>query len=138
MDLHLGRSKNQNFSMSGLLINAEAATPFGLINNLVMHNPVIPIAIEIAKAFSDKPSVAYKRTKARFRKIALLGFNEAIREGVSGQREAYRAGEAQAAVELFCQKIYKKLTGEDRSQTNRYVTINTNTPSCKTTASLPF
>ena len=89
MDLHLGRSKNQNFSTSGRLIDAEEATPLVLKNNLVMHNPVIPNATKIANAFSDKPSVAYKRTKARFRKIALLGFSVKLSKTKLGHRRKY-------------------------------------------------
>ena len=42
-----------------------------------------------------------RRTKAQFFEIALVGFDEACRVGVLGQKEAYAEGEPQAAIDVF-------------------------------------
>ena len=101
MSLHLGWSKNQEFSMTGRLMQAEEAHALGLINHLVDRDQVILKACEIVQEFAAKPSVAWSRTKARFREIALAGFEEAFRAGVLGQQEAYARGEPQAVIDAF-------------------------------------
>ncbi len=104
MGLHLGWSKNQELSMTGRLMNAEEATALGLINYLVTREELIPKACEIVLQLSKKPSVAWARTKARFREIALAGFDEAFRAGVLGQQEAYSKGEPQVVIDNFLAK----------------------------------
>tara|TARA_Y100001934_G_scaffold49619_1_gene60341 strand:- start:52778 stop:53527 length:750 start_codon:yes stop_codon:yes gene_type:complete len=99
--LHLGWSKNQELSMTGRLLGAEEAHALGLINYLVSQEELIPMACRIARDFASKPSVAWARTKLRFREIALSGFDEAFRAGVLGQQEAYAKGEPQAVIDAF-------------------------------------
>ncbi len=101
MSLHLGWSKNQELSMSGRLMEAEEAHGLGLINHMVAADQVIAKACEVAETLAAKPSVAWARTKARFREIALAGFDEAFRAGVLGQQEAYAKGEPQAVIDAF-------------------------------------
>ncbi|MBT3533783.1 MAG: enoyl-CoA hydratase/isomerase family protein [Rhodospirillaceae bacterium] len=101
MSLHLGWSKNQELSMTGRLMEAEEAHGLGLINHLVAKDQVVAKACEVAENLAAKPAVAWARTKARFREIALAGFEEAFRAGVLGQQEAYAKGEAQAVIEAF-------------------------------------
>ena len=48
-----------------------------------------------------QPSVAWARTKSRFREIALAGFDETFRAGVLGQKDAYAKGEPQAVIDAF-------------------------------------
>ena len=90
--------------MTGRLFKAEEATSLGLINHLVARDQVVSKACEVARSFSEKPSVAWKRTKARFREIALSGFDEAFRAGLLGQQEAYAKGEPQAVIDAFLGK----------------------------------
>ncbi len=58
-------------------------------------------ACELALTLAGKPATAWARTKARFREIALTGFDEAFRAGVAGQQAAYANGEPQAAIDAF-------------------------------------
>ena len=108
MSLHLGWAKNQELSMTGRLIDAEEAVALGLINYLVEREVLIEKACEVAQGLSEKPSVAWQRTKARFREIALAGFDEAFRAGVLGQQEAYARGEPQAVIDTFLADRAKK------------------------------
>ena len=90
--------------MTGRLMEAEEATSLGLINQLVARDQVVAKACEVAQLLSEKPSVAWKRTKARFCEIALAGVDEAFRAGVLGQQEAYAKGEPQAVINAFLGK----------------------------------
>ncbi|MDP6688413.1 MAG: enoyl-CoA hydratase/isomerase family protein [Alphaproteobacteria bacterium] len=101
MSLHLGWSKNQELSMTGRLMDAAEAEALGLINYMVDQDQVVAKACEVAETLAAKPSVAWARTKARFREVALAGFDEAFRAGVLGQQESYAKGEAQAVIEAF-------------------------------------
>lgn len=101
MSLHLGWSKNQELSMTGRLMAADEAEELGLINYMVEQDQVVAKACEVAETLAAKPAVAWARTKARFREIALAGFDEAFRAGVLGQQESYAKGEAQAVIEAF-------------------------------------
>lgn len=101
MSLHLGWSKNQELSMTGRLMPADEAHGLGLINYMVEQDQVVAKACEVAETLAGKPSVAWARTKARFREIALAGFDEAFRVGVLEQQEAYATGQAQAVIEAF-------------------------------------
>jgi len=104
MSLHLGWSKNQELSMTGRLLDAEEAVSLGLVNHLVAKEAVVEKACAVAESFAAKPGVAWKRTKARFREIALAGFDEAFRAGVLGQQEAYAKGEPQEVMAAFLAK----------------------------------
>ena len=101
MSLHLGWSKNQELSMTGRLMESPEAHALGLINYMVDQDQVVTKACEVAQTLAAKPSAAWARTKARFREIALAGFEEAFRAGVLGQQEAFATGQAQAVIEAF-------------------------------------
>jgi len=104
MSLHLGWSMNQELSMTGRLMEAEEAAALRIVNHLVEWDVLIEKACAVASEFSRKPPVAWARTKARFREIALVGFDEAFRAGVLGQQEAYAKGEPQAVIDAFLAK----------------------------------
>ena len=108
MSLHIGWSKNQELSFTGRLMDAEEAYRLGIANHLVEPDELIPKAREIAQDFAAKPKVAWARTKARFREVAMRGFDDAFRAGVLGQQEAFAAGEPQAVIEKFLASRAKK------------------------------
>lgn len=94
--------------MTGRLMDAEEAQALGLINYMVEPDALIDKACEVANTLADKPSVAWRRTKERFRDIALAGFDDAFRAGVLGQQESYASGEAQAIIDGFLAARGKK------------------------------
>jgi enoyl-CoA hydratase len=108
MSLHLGWAKNQELSMTGRLMDAEEAHGLGLINYMVDAESLIDKGCEVANMLADKPAVAWRRTKERFREIALSGFDDAFRAGVLGQQESYATGEAQAIIDNFMAARAKK------------------------------
>ncbi len=90
--------------MTGRLLDAEEAMSLGLVNHLVEAKDIVVKAREVAELFAAKPSVAWKRTKARFREIALAVFDDAFRAGVLGPQEAYAKGELQTMIDAFMSK----------------------------------
>lgn len=101
ISLHLGWSMNQELSMTGRMMDAEEAARFGVLNRVVDRDRVIDVAVGLASDLAGKYSVAWARTKKRFREIALAGFEEAFRAGVLGQQEAFAKGEPQAFIDEF-------------------------------------
>ncbi len=108
MSLHLGWSKNQELSFTGRLMEAPEAHALGLINHLVEPNQLLATAGAVARDFAAKPKVAWARTKARFREVAMRGFDDAFRAGVLGQQEAFAKGEPQQVIEAFLASRAKK------------------------------
>ncbi len=104
MSLHLGWSMNQELSYTGRLMDGKEARELRLVNHLVPAEKVVPKAVEVARELSEKPSVAWARTKARFSELALRGFDDAFRSGVLGQQEAFARGQPQAIMEAFLAK----------------------------------
>jgi enoyl-CoA hydratase/carnithine racemase len=104
MRLHLGWGVVQDLSFTGRLLEAAEAGRLGLINHMVAEDQVVAKACAVAEEFAAKPGVAWARTKARFREIALEGFDEAFRAAVLGQQEAFAKGEPQGIMDAFLAK----------------------------------
>ncbi len=104
MRLHLGWGMMQELSFTGRLLEAAEAERLGLINHMVGADEVVAKACAVAGELAAKPGVAWARTKARFRELALEGFDEAFRAAVLGQQEAFTAGEPQAIMDAFLAK----------------------------------
>ncbi|MGI9411449.1 MAG: enoyl-CoA hydratase/isomerase family protein [Hyphomicrobiaceae bacterium] len=103
MSLHLGWSLNQELSFTGRLMDADEAAALRLVNRIVPADELVPAAVEVAREFAAKPATAWRRTKQRFREVAMRGFDDAFRAGVLGQQEAFARGEPQAIMEAFLQ-----------------------------------
>ncbi len=108
ISLHLGRSMNQELSMTGCLMDAAEAKHYGLLNRVVPQDQVIAEACDLAEHLTGKLPTAWARTKKRFREVALAGFEEAFRAGVLGQQEAFAKGESQAFMDAFFTAKAKK------------------------------
>lgn len=100
MSLHLPRSVNQELSFTGRLIDAEEAAALRLLR-VVPADALIDEAAALARELGGRPSSAWAHTKARFRELALRGFDEAFRAAVLGQQEAFARGEPQAIMQAF-------------------------------------
>lgn len=102
MTLHLGWSKNQELSYTGRFMDAAECERLGLFA-AVTEEPgaVLERAQELARELAGKAPVAFRRTKARFRELAMRGFEDAFRAGTLGQQAAYREGEPQKIMAEF-------------------------------------
>lgn len=100
MRLHLPWSVNQELSYTGRLMDADEAAALRLVR-IVPAEALVERAADQARALGAKPATALARTKARFREVALSGFDEAFRAAVLGQQEAFAKGEPQAIMSAF-------------------------------------
>jgi enoyl-CoA hydratase/carnithine racemase len=74
MSLHLSYSKNQEFSITGRLMEVEEATSLGLINQLVARYQVVAKACEVASCFLRgrlSPGSAPRRGSVKLRWLNL-------------------------------------------------------------------
>lgn len=101
MSLHLPRAVNQDLSLTGRLMDTEEATRHGLLQKVVEAEDLLEEATALARALAAKSPPAWAATKARFRLEALSGFDAALAEAISGQQEAFRAGEPQRILAEF-------------------------------------
>jgi enoyl-CoA hydratase/carnithine racemase len=101
MTLHLPWGWNQELSYSGRAVDAAEARALGLLQDVVEHEEVVPTARRRAAELAAKAPVAFRATKARFRELALRGFDEAHRAAVEGMAAAFASGEPQAVMKRF-------------------------------------
>ena len=101
MTLHLGWAKNQELSYTGRFMDCAECERLGLLAAVVEAGEVPGRAKELAGELAAKAPVAFRRTKARFRELAMRGFEEAFRAGTLGQQAAYAEGEPQAIMASF-------------------------------------
>ena len=80
MTLHLGWSKNQELSYTGRFMDCDECERLGLLTAVVEADRVLDKAKELAGELAAKAPVAFRRTKARFRELAMRG----VRGGVPG------------------------------------------------------
>lgn len=101
MRFHLPWSVNQELSYSGRIMPADECRRLGLLNEMVPRGELPTAAIARAAALADKATVAFRHTKARFRELALSGFDEAFAAAVRGMQAGYAIGEPQAIMARF-------------------------------------
>ena len=101
MTLHLGWAKNQELSYTGRFMDCAECERLGLLAAVVEAGEVLGRAKELAGELAAKAPVAFGRTKARFRELAMRGFEEAFRAGTLGQQAAYAEGAPQAIMASF-------------------------------------
>ena len=101
MTLHLGWAKNQELSYTGRFMDCAECERLGLLAAVVEAGQVLDRAKELAGELAAKAPIAFRRTKARFRELAMRGFEEAFRAGTLGQQAAYAEGVPQAIMAEF-------------------------------------
>ena len=104
MTLHLPWSKNQELSYTGRFMDCAECERLGLLADVVEAERVLGRAKELASELAAKAPVAFRRTKARFRELAMRGFEEAFRAGTLGQQAAYADGAPQAIMADFVRR----------------------------------
>ena len=101
MSLQIGHSLNQQFSLTGELVDGTRAHALGLVNDLVPQAEVLAQAIKRAGELAALPGEALRVTKQRFRERTQAGFEEACSAGIRYQLECYSTGEPQRAMREF-------------------------------------
>ena len=100
----LGIARTIDLTLTGRMMDAQECHAIGLINRLVPQDQVMQAALALAKELADKPPVAMRLNKARFREVTEASFRECIAAGIRNQREAYATGEPARMMEEFLAK----------------------------------
>jgi enoyl-CoA hydratase/carnithine racemase len=98
----IGLARTIELTLTGRLMDAEEAKSIGLIQYLVDRPEEVPSkARDVATLLAEKPPVAMRLNKRRFRQMTQPAFEEAFENGALIQAEAYASGEPQAAMRRF-------------------------------------
>lgn len=97
----IGIARTIDLTLSGRMMDAEEAYRIGLINRIVPRERVMAEAMALAQELAEKPPVAMRLNKARFREVTEAGFRDCLAAGVRNQRIAYATGEPARMMEQF-------------------------------------
>lgn len=97
----LGLARTIDLTLTGRMMDAEECYRIGLINRLVPREEVMDAALKLAGELAEKPPVAMRLNRARFREITQPGFEDAMAAGIRTQRAAYATGEPASMMEAF-------------------------------------
>ncbi|MGX1787104.1 enoyl-CoA hydratase/isomerase family protein [Bosea sp. NPDC055332] len=101
MNLMLGMSRTIELTLSGRLMDAEECARIGLIHHIVDQSEVLQQSIRIAEALGDKPPIAMRIDKLRFREMTEASFRDAIEAAIRHHRTSYESGEPARMMEEF-------------------------------------
>ncbi len=104
MAAHLGHSRTVELTLSGRLMKGPECRELGLFHDLVPENDVRAAAIAVARSLAEKPPVAMRLTKQRFREVTQPGFDAAFEAATRLQAVAYRSGEPQRLMAAFFER----------------------------------
>jgi enoyl-CoA hydratase/carnithine racemase len=104
MEPHLGFSRTVELTLSGRLMSGLECHELGLFHDLVPEAEVRDAAVAAARSLGEKPPVAMRLTKQRFREVTQAGLDDAFEAGARLQAEAYRSGEPQRVMAEFFAK----------------------------------
>jgi enoyl-CoA hydratase/carnithine racemase len=97
----IGLARTIDLTLSGRMMGAAEAHAIGLINRIVPQERVMDEALALAGELAEKPPVAMRLNKARFREVTEPGFRDCLAAGVRNQRISYGTGEPARMMEQF-------------------------------------
>ena len=97
----IGLARTIDLTLTGRLMDAEECQAIGIVNRIVAQENVMAEALALARMLADKPPVAMRLDKQRFREMTEAGFRDALEAGTRIQREAYASGEPARMMEAF-------------------------------------
>ncbi len=97
----IGLARTIDLTLSGRMMDAAEAHAIGLINRIVPQEKVMDEALALADELAEKPPVAMRLNKARFREVTEAGFRDCLAAGVRNQRISYATGEPARMMEQF-------------------------------------
>ena len=100
----MGLSRTVALALSCRRVAADEALRYGLVSRIVPREDVLREAVALARQIGLKPPTAVRLTKQRVRATTQAAFDDAIEAGIRYQREAYAAGEPQAAAARFLER----------------------------------
>ena len=100
----IGLARTIDLTLSGRMMDAEECVRIGVMNRVVPQEQVMAASLALAKELAEKPPVAMRLNRARFREVTESGFRDCLAAGIRNQREAYATGEPARMMEAFLAK----------------------------------
>jgi enoyl-CoA hydratase len=100
----LGLSRAVELALTGRLMDAEECHSLGLIHRIVPQSEVLAASIEVARDLGQKPPIAMRLTKRRFRAMTEQGFRDSLDALIPMQEEAYEDGEPARYMAAFLER----------------------------------
>ena len=100
----LGLSRAIEMVLTGRMAEAEECHRLGLLHHLVPADQVRATALRIARELADKPKLAFRLNKQRFREATQPGFDETFAAARALHRQAFSDGESQQVMQRFLEK----------------------------------
>ena len=104
----LGLGRTIDLTLTGRMMDADECFRVGALSRLVAKEEVMPAALALAGELAEKPPVAMRLNRARFREVTDAGMRDALAAGARNQREAYTTGEPARMMEAFLKKRAKQ------------------------------
>ncbi|MFA6264424.1 MAG: enoyl-CoA hydratase/isomerase family protein [Pseudolabrys sp.] len=101
---HFGLARTIDLTLSGRMMEAEECLRIGAMNRVVPQDEVMTASLALASELADKPPVAMRLNRARFREVTETGFRDCLAAGIRNQRAAYATGEPARMMEAFLAK----------------------------------
>ena len=112
----LGLSRTIELTLSGRMMDARECQQIGLIHKLVSQEELMTESVATARMLADKPPVAMRLDKQRFKEVTEASFQEALDAAVRYHHESYATGGPQAIMAKFLEDHAAKRK-DDRGQT---------------------
>lgn len=100
----IGLARTIDLTLTGRMMDAKECASLGLINRLVPRKRVVAEALALAEELAEKPPIAMRLNKQRFREVTEAGFHDCLEAGIRIQRESYGTGEPARMMEQFLNK----------------------------------
>ena len=105
----VGLARAIELSLTCRLIPAEEALEWGMVQEVVPREEVLPRALAVARELAEKPAYAFALSKQRMRALTQPGYDETIRAAMRIQPQCYATGEPQrVAAEFLAARAAKK------------------------------
>ena len=107
----LGLSRTIELTLSGRMMDAKECHHIGLIHKLVSRQELMKESIDMARMLAQKPPVAMRLDKQRFKEVTEASFQEALDAAVRYHHQSYATGEPQATMKKFLEEHAVKRQG---------------------------
>ena len=97
----VGHARAVELSLTGRLVDAETCLAWGMVNEIVAPEHVMPRAMQLAGELAALPSLAVRLTKRRLRERTQADYDETVQAAMRYQQAAYLDGEPQRVAAAF-------------------------------------
>lgn len=100
----VGHARAVELSLTGRLVDAETCLAWGMVNEIVPREQVMPRAMELAGELAALPPLAVRLTKRRLLERTQAEYDETVQAAMRYQHAAYSDGEPQRVAAAFFQE----------------------------------